>query len=91
MSIQLVSDLMWQQLARINDESECHCMCGETFFSLAHYIGKKTRSVSQACCPSCGSQRMDYVLPKVERAVIPDLTFKPEQKRKRFRNIAGDL
>jgi len=61
-------DAFWQDLVRQrNTPSECHCKCGEIFFSLSHYIGKKTKNITQTCCPSCGSWEMDYVIPQPEK------------------------
>ena len=82
---QLIAESIWYSLAKITRESECHCHCGETFSSLAHYIGKKTGSLSQTCCPSCGSHAMAYVLPQILERSIPALNFQQEEKRKKFK------
>lgn len=73
MANQLIAESMWNSIAKWTKKSECHCQCGETFSSLAHYIGKKTGSVSQRQCPSCGSYRMAYVLPQTSVICIPTL------------------
>lgn len=79
MANQLISESMWHSIAKIARESECHCQCGETFFSLAHYVGKKTRTVTQLSCPSCGRCDMDYVIPQPSDTSIPSLSFTQEE------------
>ena len=82
---QIIPESMWLSLSKFTSPSECHCKCGETFVSLAYYIGRKTRSLSQQSCPSCGSIEMDYVLPKEEaKRDMPNLFFKIDSKRMKF-------
>ena len=52
---ELVHKKIWLELSKQNIPSLCKCSCGETFLSLSYYIGKKTGTVTEHCCPQCGS------------------------------------
>jgi hypothetical protein len=85
MMAQFLPECLWQELIKNNLESECHCKCGEVFYSLSCYIGKKTKDVTQKNCPACGSWDMNLVLPPKRKIEIPSLEIKQEEKRKKFR------